>query len=417
MGFRDEGPRAGLSRARMSRLLRFAAAGCRASGGRRLEPVGWPITPITGGSATTRQRHHAESAPGQHDLADGRRRSDRHRRAGTSSGDPSPVTAITDGSSSDTAAGSSGGSGGVTTVTGGTSTDQPASGSDGSVTAVTGGTATGGVVSVGGTTNSLIGGGSAAAPPDVVSPGQDQPKSPVGSSTGEFRTSVDIEVPAFHGIEPHLSLAYGSSGGTEFLGVGWQIQGLSTIERTSSHSGAPVFDATDVYKLDDSELVPCGSGGMAASPSCLPSTGGTHTTRIESYRRITRNASNNSWTVTDRDGTRYDYYPLTVWRAETGNLASQFRWLLARVTDTHGNAVSYSYARADGVPDCYVNTVSYNGTVVTFYWEGRPDPVTYAAGADIGQWSKRLNSVGITVAGARLRIYNVSYGVTGWDAP
>jgi hypothetical protein len=401
----------------MSRLLRFAAAGCRASGGRRLEPVGWPITPITGGSATTRQRHHAESAPGQHDLADGRRRSDRHRRAGTSSGDPSPVTAITDGSSSDTAAGSSGGSGGVTTVTGGTSTDQPASGSDGSVTAVTGGTATGGVVSVGGTTNSLIGGGSAAAPPDVVSPGQDQPKSPVGSSTGEFRTSVDIEVPAFHGIEPHLSLAYGSSGGTEFLGVGWQIQGLSTIERTSSHSGAPVFDATDVYKLDDSELVPCGSGGMAASPSCLPSTGGTHTTRIESYRRITRNASNNSWTVTDRDGTRYDYYPLTVWRAETGNLASQFRWLLARVTDTHGNAVSYSYARADGVPDCYVNTVSYNGTVVTFYWEGRPDPVTYAAGADIGQWSKRLNSVGITVAGARLRIYNVSYGVTGWDAP
>ena len=113
-------------------------------------------------------------------------------------------------------------------------------------------------------------------------------------------------------------------------------KGLSRIERTSSHSGAPVFDATDVYKLDDSELVACTAAMV--SPSC--DNGGTHATRIESYRRITRNASNNSWTVTDRDGTRYDYYPLTVWRAETGNLASQFRWLLARVTDTHNNVVS-----------------------------------------------------------------------------
>ena len=148
----------------------------------------------------------------------------------------------------------------------------------------------------------------ASAPPDVVSPGQDQPKAPIGSSTGEFRTSVDIEVPAFHGIEPHLSLAYGSSGGTEVMGVGWQIQGLSKIERTSSHSGAPVFDATDVYKLDDSELVACTAAMV--SPSC--DNGGNYATRIESYRRIDRNA-NNSWTVTDRDGTRYDYTPLTTW--------------------------------------------------------------------------------------------------------
>ena len=174
-------------------------------------------------------------------------------------------------------------------------------------------------------------------------------------------------------------------------------------------SGRRSSTPADVYKLDDSELVACTAAMV--SPSC--DNGGTHATRIESYRRIIQNASNNSWTVTDRDGTRYDYYPLTVWRAETGNLASQFRWLLARVTDTHNNFVAYSYTCGDGVPDCYVNTVSYNGTVVQFYWESRPDPVIYAAGAGIGQLNNRLNSVGVTVGGARLRIYNVSYGVTG----
>ena len=39
--------------------------------------------------------------------------------------------------------------------------------------------------------------------------------------------------------------------------------------------------------------------------------------------------------------------------------------------------------------------------------------MTYAAGVDIGQWTKRLNSVGVTVGGARLRIYNVSYASSG----
>ena len=188
------------------------------------------------------------------------------------------------------------------------------------------------MVSVGGTTNSLIGGGGAAAPPDVVSPGQDQPKSPVGGATGEFRTSVDIEVPAYHGIEPHLTLAYGSNRGAEQMGVGWRIEGLSKIERASAHGGAPVFDASDVYMLDDSELVAC--AGTVGNASCYA--GGTHTTRIESYRRITQNAGN-TWTVTDRDGTRYDYFPLSVWSGTTGNLATQYRWLLRRVTDTHNN--------------------------------------------------------------------------------
>jgi hypothetical protein len=68
--------------------------------------------------------------------------------------------------------------------------------------------ASGQVVIVGGSTQAAA---TASAPPDVLSVGQNEPKPPVGGSIGSYTTSVDIEVPAFHGIEPHISLDYDSS--------------------------------------------------------------------------------------------------------------------------------------------------------------------------------------------------------------
>ena len=124
------------------------------------------------------------------------------------------------------------------------------------------------------------------------------------------------------------------------MGVGWRIEGLSKIERASAHGGAPAFDASDVYMLDGQR-----AGGLrrgpSASPSCLPSTGGTHTTRIESYRRITQNAGN-TWTVTDRDGTRYDYFPdLSVWSGTDRQSRDAVPLAAAQLSsDTHNNTVT-----------------------------------------------------------------------------
>jgi RHS repeat-associated protein len=245
----------------------------------------------------------------------------------------------------------------------------------------------------------------ASAPADVVSPGKDKPKDPIGDAMGEYHTSVDIEVPAFHGIEPHLSLSYGSStSGFDVLGVGWRLKGVSKIERASPHFGAPVYDSSDVYMLDDAELVACTSG--MTSPSCT--TGGNYATRIESYRRIAHN-SDNSWTVTDRDGTKYSYYPLSNWASgASGNVGTQFRWLLANVVDTHGNTTSYSYF-CDTLPSCYVNMIDYNLTSVRFFWENRANPATYAAGEAVGSWGRDLNTIGVTVNGQRLRAYALTY--------
>ena len=61
---------------------------------------------------------------------------------------------------------------------------------------------------------------------------------------------------------------------------------------------------------------------------------------------------------------------------------------MAKIMLACGLVVAYSYACGDGVPDCYANQITYNGTVVQFYWESRPDPVTYADRVDIVAHSK-----------------------------
>src|SRR6476469_2304502 len=77
-------------------------------------------------------------------------------------------------------------------------------------------------------------------------------------ATGAFTTNVPITVPAFHGLEPRLALAYSSSGGNGWLGVGWTVQGLSSISRESFDHGLPSWDdGTDRYTVDGEQLMPC----------------------------------------------------------------------------------------------------------------------------------------------------------------
>ncbi len=176
-------------------------------------------------------------------------------------------------------------------------------------------------------------------------------------SNASFAESIGIDVPAFHGLEPALALAYDSGARNGFVGVGWRLLGLSVIERASVRFGSPRYDdATDVFLLDGEELVACVAG--MTSPSCT--TGGTHATRIESYLRIKRDAgAANNWEVTRRGGTKLSYQPIATWGSynsgdpDAVKRATNYRWLLASVADTHGNIVQYSYW-CDGVPDCYI---------------------------------------------------------------
>lgn len=115
---------------------------------------------------------------------------------------------------------------------------------------------------------------------------------------GSFGAQVPVDVPAYHGLEPHVGLNYRSSLRNGIAGIGWDLDATSVIERASPGKGAPNFDGRDIWLLDGQELFPCPAGSV--SPSCT--TGGTHSTKQESYARI-RHETDGTWTITGKNGT------------------------------------------------------------------------------------------------------------------
>jgi len=252
--------------------------------------------------------------------------------------------------------------------------------------------------------------------------GGDEPKSakfepPDTPYNGAFTRSLPVEVPPFFEITPKIKLNYNSGDnrqhardGFSILGVGWTMSGGGLIERKSKRGGLPRYDATDVFELDGNTLMDCVvEGATRQTPSC--SADGTHSGRYETYERIKRNTSLNSWEITARDGTVSTYKALASFApagTEDARLRNDYRWLLQSVTDTDGNSVSYSYDCA-ALPTCYVSTISYGTSNIQFYWETRTDTFTYATGITLANATKRLKTIAVRTGTSLIRAYAVGY--------
>lgn len=252
--------------------------------------------------------------------------------------------------------------------------------------------------------------------------GGDEPKSakfepPETPYNGAFTRSLPVEVPPFFEITPKIKLNYNSGDnrqhardGFSILGVGWTMSGGGSIERRSARGGLPRFDATDAFELDGNTLMDCVvEGGARQTPSCLA--GGTHTGRYETYERIKRDTTLNSWEITARDGTVSTYKALASFApsgTEDARLRNDYRWLLQSVTDTDGNTVTYSYDCA-ALPTCYVSTISYGTSSIQFYWETRTDTFTYATGISLANATKRLKTIAVKAGTSLIRAYAVGY--------
>lgn len=237
------------------------------------------------------------------------------------------------------------------------------------------------------------------------------------SYNGSFTHGVKFRVPEQRGLEPRLGLAYDSGrtnyyGPNNLVGAGWNLTGLSSVERTNFRRAIPRFNTADIWVLDGEELVPCDASVEAGCGA-----GGTHTTSVESFRRIRQLTDDNTWEVTVRDGTRYLYKPLSVWATEeslpvTGSAATDmlenYRYLLAEKENTLGQKTLYDYQCDDNL-DCRIADISYDVGEILFHWEERPDPLEFAAGRMLAKNTKRLRSVEIRAAGQMLRTYELDY--------
>ncbi len=269
--------------------------------------------------------------------------------------------------------------------------------------------------------------GAAATP--GASPHQASPEPPATSSNGSLSYSVDINVPAFRGFEPDLTLSYNSSAQARGIatpngnmGIGWSMPGLSYIERVSGSPtplapagrGAPVYDSgLDSFTLDGQEMVQCNQmpdDVAARVVSCTNRTGFSYATRVDNFKRIRRfDGTTNEWQVTDQDGTKTTYKDPLPGAVN----ANSYRWLINSVTDRYSNNVKYTWNCSSYA--CLISKIEYfnrDGSTpanIVFSHENRFDKISFGTGNAIGRADWRISAITVNSAAASLRKYTFGY--------
>ncbi|WP_437905529.1 RHS repeat-associated core domain-containing protein [Sorangium sp. So ce327] len=171
---------------------------------------------------------------------------------------------------------------------------------------------------------------------------------------GRAKVRIPIEVPKGRaGMQPDLALSYESGDGNGPEGVGWSVTGLSSIKRcarTRAIDGRPRgvnFDDKDAYCLDGQRL-------LSVSLHPAPTGGMEMRTERDSMARVLLYgglADPTRFEVWGKDGRISTYERLAAKRIRPTTVTSGYveeneigvAWVLARVEDRAGNAMTVSY--------------------------------------------------------------------------
>ena len=255
-----------------------------------------------------------------------------------------------------------------------------------------------------------------AATASLVSAAETTATDKAGTLAGAFRVTESgaasyrvpiYAVPGTAGVTPELALAYNSQGGNGIAGLGWTLEGASSIVRcraTRHQDGVsrPVqWNAHDRFCLDGQRLVL--ESGTYGSP------GSTYRTEIDSYAAVKAVGGTaghpDRFEVRRKDGSVSHYGnapggPFTDARRKGGN-GKVFAWALKRFADSVGNPVWYVYA--GGADSHRLVEVRYaygsqrkttdHHAKIEFVYEDRADDITgYVAGHRFAN-RKRLRAV------------------------
>lgn len=188
------------------------------------------------------------------------------------------------------------------------------------------------------------------------------------NSSGAASLQVPIKVvPGIAGMEPQLSLSYGSQQGNGMVGQGWMLTGPSAVTRCpksdlhDGERGSITFGPGDRYCLDGQRLLLV----SAASTDATYGTAGTeYRTERDSFSRVravgTYPVGSNApqgWTVESKSGLvmHFGGDANAVVRSNIGSGAAStqyaVRWMLRKIEDRNGNSVDFVYCAGEVLDD------------------------------------------------------------------
>lgn len=265
------------------------------------------------------------------------------------------------------------------------------------------------------------------------------------SDGGAATYSIPLTLPqGTAGLQPSIGLSYNSNSGNGIVGVGWNLQGLSSIVRsgrnrsqdentdkdslTKAVSYALTYSNQDRFVLDGQRLVLAPESILAGQQFDI-NYGNNETVYQKEQDDFTKvvfytNASGGYFKAFTKDGLIYFYGNATDAKVISNNVA--IVWKVNRIEDRKGNYITFSYSYDAATGEILPTQINYTGNAntglqaynsVVFDYENRPDFST-SYGIRYQQkstFTKRLQKIRTLYQGALVREYRLTYQLNGFS--
>ncbi|MCQ2318730.1 MAG: FG-GAP-like repeat-containing protein [Bacteroidales bacterium] len=241
------------------------------------------------------------------------------------------------------------------------------------------------------------------------------------SSLGGATYTIPIEVPSgINGMQPSIAITYNSQAGGGLLGYGWDLSGISSITRTGStlyHDGkmtAADFSGGDRFLLDGQRLIKVGEGGGYEE----------YKTEQDEFSKIIFYKDGDEFSrceVWQENGCVVYYGSADASdnsRLMTPDGSHVMKWMVSRVEDRNGNAMTYDYHNNQNTGEIHIRRICYtsNSTAkvsaefdVSFDYEDTDDNSCSFIGGCRMQHTKILKGIKASRQGSEIVSYGFSY--------
>ena len=231
---------------------------------------------------------------------------------------------------------------------------------------------------------------------------------------GGASITIPIEVPTgVNGMQPDLALVYNSHRGYGLAGWGWDLAGISSIQRTGKtlyHDNiveSVKYNYTDNLLLDGERLLL--QSGNNLSPGAI------YRTERESFNLVEMTDAE-GFMVQSKTGHVSTYGDTYQSQLTCYNDIPQI-WFLSKVVDNNGNFINYTYNynRFSNVNDTYISKIEYSGNIsapitsIEFGYEDIPNERYIYIGTNRFTRTKVLKSINVKNSGNLLYSYILTY--------
>ncbi|MFL0803131.1 MAG: hypothetical protein K6L81_05405 [Agarilytica sp.] len=245
---------------------------------------------------------------------------------------------------------------------------------------------------------------------------------------GAFNYQLPIELPpGINGVEPNISLTYNSNRKNGYVGWGWNLSGISVIERCNS---TPVRDGKNSGVNDNDDYKYCLDGKRLIEVSKDE-----YRFEDEKFSKIYAQIGDGTpvyWEVHSKDGSVSTYGKQDDSRID-GNLVDNpldsnappqiinsypYKYYLDEKKDVNGNYVDYKY-NADYPNQTHkIESIEYTKVApgnlglsnkVEFLYEERDDEIVWYQSGHRYQILDRLSEIKVSVGGVIFSVYDLDY--------